>query len=177
MNLRKFFFQGLEHIQVPREREVRMEAGDNMKFTHAFFGASGFLQNIVDAHLVCAGFAFAPAERTEFAAVYADVRWIDVHVLHEMHTIPILPSGDVGGHTPEGEKVVRLEELDTIFAGQTFVGENFFFDAVYDHIVIFCGLDRQELFSVQNLSVYHRHNTGFRFPDQVGIDVPGIFLR
>jgi len=28
---------------------------------------------------------------------------------------------------------------------------------------------------IQYLSVHHRHNTGFCFPEQVGIDIVGVF--
>ncbi len=112
-----------------------METGDDMEFPHAFSGAARLVQDILDAHLVRAGLALAPAERAELASVHADVRRIDVHVPDEIDAVPVLFLRDMGGHAPEREEIVGLEKLKPVFSGKTLVGYDFFFDFFDGHAV------------------------------------------
>jgi hypothetical protein len=79
------------------------------------------VQNIVDAHFVRPGFALAPAERAELAAVYTDVRGIDVHVPDEIDPVAVLLLRNMSGHASEREKISGFEKLDPVLPGKAFV--------------------------------------------------------
>jgi len=107
-----------------------------MELTHTFSRTARLIQDIVDAHIIGSGLAFAPAERAELASINADVRWIDVHVLDEMDTVAVLVLRDMGSHATERKQVVRTKELDAVFARESLVGNNFIFDMFDRHFLI-----------------------------------------
>ncbi len=110
-----------------------MKPGDDMKFTYTRAGAPGFLQDIIYAHLVRARFALAAAECAEFAAIHADIRRVDVHVLHEINLVPVLLFADMGRHAAECEQVAGFEEFNSVFARQAFPEQDFFLNSVDGH--------------------------------------------
>ena len=99
-----------------------MKSRHDMEFPDAFFGAACFAQDILDGHLVSARFTFAPAESAEFAAVDAEVRGVDMHVLDKVHPVGVLSLRSVGSHSAEDQKVMRAEQGYSLVAAQTLVG-------------------------------------------------------
>ena len=109
--------------------QVGMETGHDMELMDAFSGTARLVQDIIDGHLIGARFSLAPAERAELAAIHADVRRIDVHVLDEIDPVAVLLLCNMGGHATEREEIVRFEECNAVRTGETLAGENFIIDS------------------------------------------------
>jgi len=105
-----------------------MEAGYDMDFPDAFLGSAGFAYDVVDRHLIRAGLSLAPAERAELAPVHAKIRGIDVHVLHKIDAVAVLPLRNERRHAAEGQKVEGTEQRDAVLAIQAFSRENLLSD-------------------------------------------------
>ena len=88
-----------------------MQSRNDMELPDALFGAPGLVQNVRNGHLIGAGLAFAPAECAELAAIDAEVRGIDVHVLDEIHPVGVLLLRNIGGHAAEGKEIEGTEQL------------------------------------------------------------------
>ena len=130
-----------------------METGDNMELSHAFFGAQGLVQDIIDAHLVRARLAPAPAERAELAAIHTDICGIDVHIPHEVHAFAVLFFGDVSGHASESEQVIGLEEFQAVLAREALIGSNFIIDLFDSHLFSVACIDFGFRFTVITISL------------------------
>ena len=113
-----------------------MESGDDVELPDIFRCTAGLLQNILECHLVGAGFSLGFTECAELALVHAYVRWIDVHIPDEIDPVAVLFVSDVGRHATESKQVIRPEEGQAVSSGETMIGENFFFNLFDSHVVV-----------------------------------------
>jgi hypothetical protein len=133
MYLGEFLFESPEHVKIPWKGQVGVKSRYDMELPHAFFSAPRLFENILDTHLVSAGLALAPAECAELASVHTDVRGINVHVLDEVDLVLVFFLSNMGSHATEQEKIIRFEEVNTIFTGEALFGKNFIFDTIDRH--------------------------------------------
>ena len=113
-----------------------MESGNNVELSDMFLSGARLLQNILECHLVGAGFSLGFTEGTEFTPVHANVRRIDVHIPDEIDPVTVLFVSDVGRHATQSKQVIRPEEGQAVSSGETMIGENFFFNLFDSHVVV-----------------------------------------
>ncbi len=129
MQLRGNEFHRLQHFQVKIEGKIRVEPADNVNLrcplVICFDGPVPDLGQIVDVGPLLAGSA---GERTELAAVNADVGVVDVPVNVEEDPPPVLPLVRLGSQFSDGQQVGTAEEEQRILIGQALTPVDFFGD-------------------------------------------------
>ncbi len=128
VHLRESLLQSGDELQEVLERQIGMQASDNVELGHGFgVAGSGGLPDLLQRHGVGAGPVFLAAKGAEAAGGYADIRGIDVPVDVEVSHVPMHAlahmirqpaNGQDVGRTVKGQCVIAVEAL----SGQDFVG-------------------------------------------------------
>jgi len=111
------------HVEVEVVVPVGMKPGHDVDLVGAVGRALGrSLGDRVERHLVGALFIRVARERTELAAVAADVGGVDVTVHHEVDALAVdAPACEVG-QLADAEQVVAGVQRDAVFSAETLAG-------------------------------------------------------
>src|ERR1700739_2008053 len=136
MHARTAGFQPSNQVEKIVEREIGVQAADQMKFRGAFtqtlFGA---LPDFFQGKCVGAGSVRAAAESAELAMRHADVRWVDVPVNVEVANVAVALFADVVRQPAQGQQIGRAINGDAVLEAEPFAGQNFGGDGFEARIV------------------------------------------
>ena len=121
VHVRADLADGAEHVHVIGERQVRVDAADDVDLADRLVQPLTDLgADLVQAHLVGQRVTLGTAEGAELAQVGADVRVVDVLVVDEVGAVAVLPLADDVGEVAEGEDVRVVVEATAVVQGQAF---------------------------------------------------------
>ena len=134
--LRKPLPEPANQIQKIFQRQIRMQAANDVKLRHRFRVArSRRLPSLLQSHCVGAGNVFSAAEGTQPASRNAYVGRVDVTVDIEVRDIAVHTLAHVVSQPADGENIARLVEGKAIFECQTFLPHHFIGDGQQPGIV------------------------------------------
>src|SRR5882762_2623649 len=108
-----------------------MQAANNVEFSGAFANALfGSLIDFFQGVGVGAGRVLIAAKGAEFAVRHADVGGIDVAGDVEIGDVAVFFFTDVIGEPSDCQQIGRAIEVDAIFEGEAFAGEDFVGDGL-----------------------------------------------
>ncbi len=123
VDLRKALLQAAQHLAVPVERQLRMQAAHDVEFGNGFrVTMPGLFPDFLQRHGVRLGILGALAERTQFAARHADIGGIDVAVDVEEGGVAVEAFADLVGQPADAQQIGRAVNNDAVLVGQPLAG-------------------------------------------------------
>ena len=129
MHLRKALLQAAQHLAVPIQRQLRMQAADDVKLGDRFAPAfAGAMPHLFERHGVGLGIAHLLAEGAQAATGHADIGGVDVAVDVEISGVAVQALAHQVGHVAQRQNVLSAVKRDAIFKRQAFARFHFFAD-------------------------------------------------
>ena len=127
MHLREALLQPGTQIQKILKGQVGMQSADDVKFCDRLgvSGGSGF-ECLFEGHGIGARSVFLPAEGTQAARRYADVRWINVPVDVEICLIAVHAFAHGVRHPAHGENIARAIQGESILGVKALADKDLF---------------------------------------------------
>jgi hypothetical protein len=127
MHARVALFQAAQHLAVPIEGELGMEAADDVELGNGFgVTVARLLPNLFERHGVRVGIANAFAEGAELATGDADVGGVDVAVDVEEGLLAVEALADEVRHPAYRQDVGRAVERQAVLSVQALAGFDLF---------------------------------------------------
>src|SRR5258708_24822748 len=127
MDLWEALLQSGDQIEVVLERQVRVQAADNVKFRYSFrVSGSRRLKSFFQRHGVGTGSVFLASKSAETARRHADIRRVDVAIDVEVRHIAIHALAHLVGQPSHGENVRGAIQRGCIVQTQPFAGKDLF---------------------------------------------------
>ena len=104
-----------EHLQIVVPLPIRVQPAGEVDLVNL---RSELRQDVLDRHFISIGATRLCCKVTELAGQHTDVRWLDLLVEHEVHSVAALLPLNMMRHFPERDDVARPEQCDTIFQRQ-----------------------------------------------------------
>ncbi len=126
VHARAALFEPADHFQKIFERQVRVQAADNVKFQRAFAHTLFRARiNLIQRKIVGAGRVGIAAKGAKLAVCNADVCRIDVPIDVVIRDIAVLFLAHVIRQPAHGQQVGRTIQRDAVVKAQPFAGQDF----------------------------------------------------
>ena len=127
MDFRETLLQAAQHLAVPIQRQLRMQAADDVELGDRFAPAlARAMPHFFERPGVRLGILGALAEGAQLAAGHAHVGGIDVPVDVEPGDVAVLALAHQVGHVADGQNVGAAEEREAVVEIQALAGLHFF---------------------------------------------------
>src|ERR1700722_10054651 len=131
MHLRKALLEAGDQVEKVLKRQIGMQSADNMELGNRFAIARGCsLESFFEGHSVCAGRIFFPAERTQSAGGYANIRRINVAIDVEVRLVAMHALAHRVLQPANCEDVRGTIKRKRVFGGEPLASQNFLLDNV-----------------------------------------------
>ena len=123
VNLGEALLQPAKHVAIPIQRQLRMQAADNMELGDRFAPTlARAMPHFVERPGVSLGILGALSEGAQLATRHADIGGIDVPVDVKPGDVAVFALAHQVGHIADGENIVALEKRDAVRGIQANIG-------------------------------------------------------
>ena len=123
VHLRKALLQAAQHLAVPIESQLRMQAAHDVKFGDGFAVAlAGLVPDLFERHRVRLGIALLLAERAQLATGHADIGGIDVAVDVEVSLVAVQALADLVRQPADAQQIRSAVNRQAVLVGQPLAG-------------------------------------------------------
>ena len=123
MHLRKALFQAAQHLAVPVQRQLGMQAAHDVEFGDGFaIALAGLVPDLFKRHRVCLGIALLLAERAQLATGHADIGRIDVAIDVEVSLVAVQPLADLVRQPADPQQIRSAINRQAVLIGQPLAG-------------------------------------------------------